>query len=181
MSTGSRPTPTCNFISRRQAHPGSIRSRSGSRSCRGSHLAAPPSQASSSFRNTSMPTSTRTTTKPSPSSGPRKRSGNAVSKAAVSLSSDSGYYASDGVLVAPSGSIVRGRQALTTYYASRFASGARGHAFKVVEAHFQGNGGDIRFPFSYTSPGAPCTLFLDAVSIVLVSRDHAYGCLLLPV
>jgi len=35
-------------------------------------------------------------------------------------------YASDGVLVAPSGSIVRGRQALTTYYASRFASGARG-------------------------------------------------------
>jgi len=35
-------------------------------------------------------------------------------------------YASDGVLVAPSGSIVRGRQALATYYASRFASGARG-------------------------------------------------------
>src|SRR5258707_13454221 len=51
-------------------------------------------------------------------------------------------YASDGVLVAPSGSIVRGRQALTTYYASRFASGARGHAIKVVEAHVQGNGGD---------------------------------------
>src|ERR1700752_2169905 len=43
-------------------------------------------------------------------------------------------YASDGVLVAPSGSIVRGRQALTTYYASRFASGPRGHAIKVVEA-----------------------------------------------
>src|SRR5258708_1355500 len=50
-------------------------------------------------------------------------------------------YASDGVLVAPSGSIVRGRQALTTYYASRFASGARGHAIEVVEAHVQGNGG----------------------------------------
>ena len=43
-------------------------------------------------------------------------------------------YASDGVLVAPSGSIVRGRQALTTYYANRFASGARSHAIKVVEA-----------------------------------------------
>ena len=42
-------------------------------------------------RSTSMPTSTHTTTKPSPSSGPRKRSANAVSKAAVSLSSDSGY------------------------------------------------------------------------------------------
>src|SRR5277367_4452804 len=88
---GSRPTPTCNFISRRQARPGSTRSRYGSRSCRGSRLAGPPSQASSSFRNTSMPTSTRTTTKPSPSSGPRKRSVNDASKAAVSLSSDSGY------------------------------------------------------------------------------------------
>ncbi|MGY4327357.1 hypothetical protein ACVWWG_001774 [Bradyrhizobium sp. LB7.2] len=90
-STGSRPTPMCNFISRGQARPGSIRSRSGSRSCRSSHLAAPPSQASTSLRNTSMPTSTPTTTKPSPSSGPRKRSVNAVSKAAVSLSSDSEY------------------------------------------------------------------------------------------
>ena len=88
---GSRPTPTCNFISRRQVRPGSIRSRYGFRSCRGSRLAAPPSQAPSSYRNTSMPTSTRTTTKPSPSSGPSKRSVNAVSKAAVSLSSDSGY------------------------------------------------------------------------------------------
>jgi uncharacterized protein (TIGR02246 family) len=36
-------------------------------------------------------------------------------------------YAPDGVLVAPSGSVVRGRQALTTYYANRFASGASGH------------------------------------------------------
>src|SRR5712672_1941274 len=44
-------------------------------------------------------------------------------------------YAADGVLVAPSGSIVRGRQALTTYYANRFASGARSHAIKVVDAH----------------------------------------------
>src|SRR6266700_2022906 len=56
----------------------------------GSRLAAPPSQASSSFRNTSMPTSARTTTKLNPSSGPRKKSVNAASKAAVSLSSDSG-------------------------------------------------------------------------------------------
>jgi hypothetical protein len=38
-----------------------------------------------------MPTSARTMTEQSPSSGPRKRSVNAVSKAAVSLSSDSGY------------------------------------------------------------------------------------------
>ncbi|MHC2806820.1 transposase [Bradyrhizobium diazoefficiens] len=84
-------TPTCNFISRRQVRHGSIRSKYGFPSCRGSRSAAPPSRASSSFRNTSMPTSTHTTTEPSPSSGPRKRSVNAVSKAAVSLSSDSGY------------------------------------------------------------------------------------------
>jgi DDE superfamily endonuclease len=39
-NVGSRPTPMCNFISRRQARPGSIRSRYGSRSCRGSRSAA---------------------------------------------------------------------------------------------------------------------------------------------
>ena len=83
--------PNVNFISRRQARPGSTRSRYGFRSCRGSRSAAPPSQASSSFRNTSMHTSTRITKRQSPSSGPRKRSANALSKAAVSLSSDSGY------------------------------------------------------------------------------------------
>lgn len=88
---GSRPTPARNFSSRRQMRPGSIRSRYGFRSCRGSRLAGPPSQASSSFSNTSMPASMRTTTKPRPSSGPRKRSANAGSRAAVSLSSESGY------------------------------------------------------------------------------------------
>jgi len=45
------------------------------------------------------------------------------------------FYARMACWFAPSGSIVRGRQALTTYYANRFASGARGHAIKVVEAH----------------------------------------------
>jgi len=88
---GSRPTPTCNFISRRQVRPGSIRSRYGFRSCRGNRLAAPPSQASNSSSYTSMPTSRLITTKLSPSSGPRKRSVNVASKAAVSLSYDSGY------------------------------------------------------------------------------------------
>ena len=59
-------------------------------------------------------------------------------------------YASDGVLLSPSGSIVRGREALTTYYAERFASGARGHAIKVVEVHVQGNGGYGLAQFSVT-------------------------------
>jgi transposase len=57
----------------------------------GSRLAAPPSQASNSSRSTSMPISKHITTKLSPSSGPRKRSVNAASKAAVSLSYDSEY------------------------------------------------------------------------------------------
>ena len=91
MRTGLKPILMCNSISRRQVRPGSIRSRYGFRSCRGSRSAEPPSQASSSFRNTSMHTSTRITKRQSPSSGPRKRSANALSKAAVSLSSDSGY------------------------------------------------------------------------------------------
>jgi transposase len=90
-SIGSRPTPMCDFISRRPARPGSIRSRYGSRSCKGSRSAGPPSQASNNYRSISMPTSTLTTSKLGRSSGPRKRSGNAGSKAAVSLSSDSGY------------------------------------------------------------------------------------------
>ena len=90
-SIGSRPIPMCNFTSPRQARPGSIRSRYGSRSCKASRLAAPPSHASSSSSSTSMPTSRHITTKLSPSSGPRKKSGNDASKAAVSLSYDSGY------------------------------------------------------------------------------------------
>src|ERR1700678_4145832 len=63
-------------------------------------------------------------------------------------------YASDGVLLSPSGPIVRGRQALTTYYDKRFASGARGHAIKVIEVHVQGDGGYGLTQFSVTVPGA---------------------------
>jgi uncharacterized protein (TIGR02246 family) len=63
-------------------------------------------------------------------------------------------YTSDGVLVSPSGAIIRGREALRTYYADRFASGARGHAIKVVEVHVQGNGGYGLAQFSVTAPSA---------------------------
>ena len=79
-------------------------------------------------------------------------------------------YASDGVLVAPSGSIVRGRQALTTYYANRFASGARGHAIKVVEAHVYG-----LTQFTVTVPGANGNLREEHGSIVVVYRRDADG------
>jgi uncharacterized protein (TIGR02246 family) len=50
-------------------------------------------------------------------------------------------YTPDGLLVSPSGPIVRGQEALRIYYTKRFASGARGLAIKVVEVHVQGNGG----------------------------------------
>jgi ketosteroid isomerase-like protein len=63
-------------------------------------------------------------------------------------------YTSDGMLLSPAGPIVRGREALTAYYADRFASGARGHAIKVVEVHVQGNGGYGLAQFSVSVPRA---------------------------
>ena len=63
-------------------------------------------------------------------------------------------YTLDGVLLSPSGSVVRGREALATYYAERFASGARGHAIKVIEVHIQGNGGYGVAHFSVMAPRA---------------------------
>jgi uncharacterized protein (TIGR02246 family) len=63
-------------------------------------------------------------------------------------------YAPDGLLVSPSGPIVRGREALREYYTNRFASGARGHTIKVVEVHVQGNGGYGLIQFSVTVPTA---------------------------
>jgi uncharacterized protein (TIGR02246 family) len=84
-------------------------------------------------------------------------------------------YASDGALVAPSGSIVRGRQALTTYYANRFASGARGHSIKIVEAHVQGNGGYGLTQFTVTVPGANGNFREEHGSIVVVYRRDADG------
>jgi hypothetical protein len=83
--------PKVKYISRRQARPGSTRSRYGSRSYRDSRSAALPSRPSNSLSSISMPTSKHITSELSPSSGPRKRSVNAASKTAVSLSYDSGY------------------------------------------------------------------------------------------
>ena len=88
---GSRHIPMSNFISPRPARPGSTRSRYGSPSCRDSRSAALPSPLSNSLSSISMPTSKHTTSELSPSSGPRKKSDNAASRTAVSLSYDSGY------------------------------------------------------------------------------------------
>jgi ketosteroid isomerase-like protein len=50
--------------------------------------------------------------------------------------------------------MVRGREALKTYYTERFASGARGHAIKVVEVHVHGDGGYGIAQFSVDAPQA---------------------------
>jgi uncharacterized protein (TIGR02246 family) len=63
-------------------------------------------------------------------------------------------YATDGVLVSPSGPLVRGRDALLAYYTKRFASGAHGHKITVTEVHVQGDGGYGINKFSVTTPGA---------------------------
>ena len=81
-------------------------------------------------------------------------------------------YAADGVLVSPSGPVVRGRDALKAYYIKRFASGAKGHAIKIVEAHVQGNGGYALAAFSVTVPEANGAFRDEHGSIVAVySRD----------
>jgi uncharacterized protein (TIGR02246 family) len=81
-------------------------------------------------------------------------------------------YSSDGELLSPSGSIVRGREALTTYYAQRFASGARGHAIKVVEVHVQGDGGYGVAQFSVMAPAANGSLHeVDGRIVAVYQRD----------
>jgi uncharacterized protein (TIGR02246 family) len=82
-------------------------------------------------------------------------------------------YSLDGALLPPSGPIVRGREALATYYAQRFASGARGHAIKVVEVHVQGNGGYSVAQFSVMAPGANGGLHeVDGRIVAVYQRDR---------
>ena len=81
-------------------------------------------------------------------------------------------YTLDGDCSPRPGPIVRGREALTTYYAQRFASGARGHAIKVVEVHVQGNGGYGVAQFSVMAPGANGSLHeVDGRIVAVYQRD----------
>jgi uncharacterized protein (TIGR02246 family) len=84
-------------------------------------------------------------------------------------------YASDGILVSPSGPIVRGREALTAYYTKRFASGARDHAIKVVEVRVQGNGGYGLAQFSVTVPHPTGELAQVHGSIVAIYQHDPDG------
>jgi len=107
-------------------------------------------------------------------------------KAATALSSqyDANYakqdpaamaslYATDGVLVSPAGPVVHGRDALVEYYTKRFASGAHGHAIKVMEVHVQGDGGYGYAQFQVTVPEAGGAFHEEHGSILAVYRhDH---------
>jgi uncharacterized protein (TIGR02246 family) len=84
-------------------------------------------------------------------------------------------YSSDGVLLSPSGAIVRGREALTAYYTKRFASGARGHAIKVIEVHVQGEGGYGVAQFSVMAPDANGALHEEDGRIVAVYQRGPDG------
>jgi uncharacterized protein (TIGR02246 family) len=84
-------------------------------------------------------------------------------------------YASDGVLVSPAGPIIRGREALKNYYTKRFASGAKGHAIRVLEVHVQGNGGYGLSEFSVTAPQANGELGQVHGSIVSVYQHDPDG------
>ena len=84
-------------------------------------------------------------------------------------------YTPDGVLVSPSGPIVRGRDALKAYYVRRFASGARGHAIKVIEVHLQGDGGYGLASFSVSLPQDAGRFREERGSIVAIYRRDPDG------
>jgi uncharacterized protein (TIGR02246 family) len=84
-------------------------------------------------------------------------------------------YATDGVLVSPSGPIVRGHDALVDYYTKRFASGAHGHAIRVLEVHIQGDGGYGLAQFQVTVPEAGGGFREEHGSIVAVYRHDPDG------
>jgi uncharacterized protein (TIGR02246 family) len=84
-------------------------------------------------------------------------------------------YAADGELVSPSGPIVRGRDALVVYYTKRFASGAHGHAIKVIETHVQGDGGYGLAQFSVTVPGPDGVFHEEHGNLVTIYRHDPDG------
>jgi uncharacterized protein (TIGR02246 family) len=84
-------------------------------------------------------------------------------------------YAEDGVLVSPPGPIVRGREAIRAYYVKRFASGARGHAIKVIEVHVLGDGGYGINQFSVNVPGANGKLREEHGTIIAAYRHDPDG------
>lgn len=84
-------------------------------------------------------------------------------------------YATDGVLVSPSGPLVRGQKALHDYYVDRFKSGAQGHKITVKEVHVTGSGGYSIADFSVNVPGKNGTLHKESGSLVAIYQHDANG------
>jgi uncharacterized protein (TIGR02246 family) len=98
-----------------------------------------------------------------------------ASYAAKDPSAMAALYATDGVLVSPSGPIVRGRTELHDYYVKRFASGAQGHAITVKEVHVKGDGGYGIADFSVTVPDKKGALHKESGKIVAIYQHDADG------
>jgi hypothetical protein len=68
-----------------------------------------------------------------------------------------------------------GGGSIRAYYVKRFASGARGHAIKVLEVHVQGDGGYGINQFSVTVPGPNGALHEEHGTIVTAYRHEPDG------
>ncbi len=84
-------------------------------------------------------------------------------------------YAPDGVLVSPAGNIIHGRDALVSYYKSRFANGAVKHHIDIQEVHLQGNGGYGVAHIAIESKDASGELKTETGNLVAVFLKSADG------
>lgn len=88
-----------------------------------------------------------------------------------------GLYAPDGELVSPAGKLIKGREALVTYYRKRFESGAFGHKIVVLEFHAIGNSGYSVSDFSVQAPvaGQPSKSHLEEGHIAAIYAHDQTG------
>jgi ketosteroid isomerase-like protein len=84
-------------------------------------------------------------------------------------------YASDAILMSPSGTIVRCTEGLKPYYQKRFASGAKDHATTIDEVHVQGNGGYGIGHFAVTVPGPDGKDLREQGNLATVYKHDADG------
>jgi ketosteroid isomerase-like protein len=84
-------------------------------------------------------------------------------------------YASNAILVSPSGKVVRGSAELKAYYIARFASGAKDHKTTINEVHLQGDGGYGVGTFAVTVKGTDGNEHRETGNIVTVYTHSADG------
>jgi len=92
-------------------------------------------------------------------------------------------YASNAILVSPSGKVVRGSAELKAYYIARFASGAKDHKTTINEVHLQGDGGYGLGTFAVTVKGTDGKEHRETGNIVAVyahSDDGWHVALVIP-